>query len=588
LYRSKFFSYPLKPVEALWNLGIVEAVRCAFSYAMWRVFPKSDPRSFEDWVSNQFGKRLYEIFFRTYTEKVWGMKCSEISADWAAQRIKGLSLGKAVANAFLRRLPLGRRGSVKTLIEEFDYPRLGPGMMWSTAASKITQLGGEVRLGARVTGIQQLSQERWRVTYETPEGAFETVETKHVLSTLPIRELSTILAPKAGFALRAQKLRYRDFLTVVLIARDEGSTFDDNWIYVHEPGVKVGRIQNFKQWSPDMVPDSRFVALGLEYFCFENDGLWNMSDTELVALARKEIVQLNLMKDEHFVRGEVVRQKKAYPVYDDEYREIVAAVRDEVRDRFPGLHLVGRNGMHKYNNQDHSMMTAMLAVRNIAAGAQTFDPWLVNEDAEYHEEQRPASTSGLRLVPRPLPAAPEPVKKQPILSELSRRRKVRLLAARLPSRCRILEVGAGDGYFAGEMRRLGHDVVTLDQSAPADVRGDVLQWRRLGLQAHSFDVVIAMEVIEHVDCLDALVSLAKPGGLIYLSSPHPRWDWALALLEKLRLLQRRTSAHTNLVDFATLPLERVFYRRPLGMHQVGLFRTPEEGVAARPRNVAAR
>jgi protoporphyrinogen oxidase len=408
LYGGKFYSYPLQAVEALLNLGLFESTACVLSYAKARAFPVKDPRSLEDWVSNQFGERLFRIFFKTYNEKVWGMSCKEISADWAAQRIKGLSLSSAILNALpFKRRPKERGQVIKTLIDSFRYPRLGPGMMWQACADRVRAMGNEVRLGRRVTGCAYDAASRtWTVTHVGDDGTTGTVTAAHVISSAPIRELVRGLAPAPSPAARAaaDALRYRDFLTVVLILRDRPETrFDDNWIYIHDPSVMVGRIQNFKSWSPEMVPDPAMACYGLEYFCFEGDGLWNSSDADLIARGKREVAAIGLADPDDVVDGCVVRQPKAYPVYDDAYARHVEVVRREVEARYPGLHLIGRNGMHKYNNQDHAMMTAILCARNILAGQDLYDVWQVNQDAEYHESSvrgAQPSISGLRDVPR--------------------------------------------------------------------------------------------------------------------------------------------------------------------------------------------
>lgn len=404
-YRGKFFSYPLRAADALTKLGLIESARCVASYLWARLFPVSDPRNFEDWVSNQFGRRLFSIFFKTYTEKVWGMDCREISADWAAQRIKGLSLGKAIIQALGLR---SNRGSgdqvIKTLIDSFRYPRRGPGMMWEAAARLIRQMNGEVLMGRKVIGLEyDRAACLYRVTSQDGQGRGETVTAEHVISSAPMRELISGLKPGLSEQARraAAALRYRDFLVVALILKDR-NLFDDNWIYIHDPDVQVGRIQNFKSWSPEMVPDPALCCYGLEYFCFEGDGLWTRADADLIALAAAELEQLGLAAKSDVLDGCVVRSPKAYPVYDDDYADHVAIIRAELERDFPRLHLVGRNGMHKYNNQDHAMMTAMLTVENILADRQLYDVWRVNEDAEYHEagtagEQ--AELSGERLVP---------------------------------------------------------------------------------------------------------------------------------------------------------------------------------------------
>jgi protoporphyrinogen oxidase len=403
-YRGQFFSYPLRAGEALRKLGLIEAGRCVMSYLWARLFPVREPKSFEDWVSNQFGRRLFSIFFKTYTEKVWGMSCKEISADWAAQRIKGLSLRTAILNALgLGRRPADPRRAVKTLIGSFRYPRKGPGMLWEACAAKIKTLGGVVEMGRRVVACSyDPDRMTWAVRHQGATGDVAVLHATDLISSAPLRELAHGLRPRlTDCALAAaDSLRYRDFLTVALIARERGC-FDDNWVYIHDPGVKVGRVQNYKAWSPEMVPDPSLACYGLEYFCFEGDGLWGASDADLVRLAKLELEQVGLAKAGDILDGCVVRQQKAYPVYDDGYATHVAVLRQELEDRFPSLHLVGRNGMHKYDNQDHAMMTAMLCVRNILAGERRYDLWAVNQDAEYIEEKANAVTaaSGLRLVP---------------------------------------------------------------------------------------------------------------------------------------------------------------------------------------------
>ncbi len=406
-YRNKFFSYPLKASEALFNLGIIESVLCVLSYVKVRVFPIKDPKNFEEWVTNKFGKRLFSIFFKTYTEKVWGMKCTEISADWAAQRIKGLSLASAIWNALIpkRKSPTDRTKIIKTLINSFRYPRKGPGMMWEAAASKVKTQGGKLHMGSKVTGLSYDKDfELWDVTF-TNEAGKQNIKANHVISSAPIRELIAGITPTPKSIKAAGKLKYRDFLTVALILKDE-ETFSDNWIYIHDPSVKVGRIQNYKSWSPELVPDKDYCCYGLEYFCFEGDGLWTSSDEELIELGTQELAKLGLAIVEDVIDGCVVRQAKAYPVYDDNYATHVDAVRKDIATNYPNLHLVGRNGMHKYNNQDHAMMTAMLTVQNIIKGETNFDVWHVNQDAEYHEAgaagqtNQSDGTSGLRQVPR--------------------------------------------------------------------------------------------------------------------------------------------------------------------------------------------
>jgi len=387
-YRGKFYSYPLKPFEALAKLGAVESVLCVLSFLWARLNPNRNPKTFEEWVSNQFGRRLFRNFFKTYTEKVWGMACNEISADWAAQRIKGLSLASAIKHAILaKRKPKDSTRVIKTLIDTFRYPRLGPGMMWEACAEKVSRLGGIVSLGRKVTACRFDSTcNLWIVTARNAKGELEEYRAEHLVSSMPIRELVAQIEPPLPEAAiqAARSLRYRDFLTVGLIVRDR-SRFSDNWIYIHDPSVQVGRVQNYKSWSPEMVPNPAYCSYGLEYFCFEGDGLWTTSDRELIELAKKEIQKIDLASSADVVDGCVIRQPKAYPVYDDAYQQHVETIRQALTENCPTLHLVGRNGMHKYNNQDHAMMTAMLTAKNILAGERIYDVWAVNQDAEYHE-----------------------------------------------------------------------------------------------------------------------------------------------------------------------------------------------------------
>jgi protoporphyrinogen oxidase len=382
-YNNHFFSYPLVAFEALRKLGIFESALCVLSYLKAKAFPVKNPTNFEEWVTNQFGKRLFNIFFKTYTEKVWGIPCNEISADWAAQRIKGLSLSSAIFNALFKpnKKATDKDKVIKTLIDSFRYPKQGPGMMWEACAEKSKAMGVTLHMNCGVQKIEY-TEGNWTVQ-TTSQGSVTGFD--YVLSTAPMRELVANVLPAfpATVAANAAALGYRDFLTVVLICKDEDA-FSDNWIYIHDPKVKVGRVQNFKSWSPYMVPDPTMACYGLEYFCFEGDGLWTSSNADLIALGKKEIEKIGLTKASAVVDGYVVRQPKAYPVYDQFYKARVDSVRDALAN-YPGLYLIGRNGMHKYNNQDHSMMTAMLAAKNIIGGKELYNLWDVNEDAEYHE-----------------------------------------------------------------------------------------------------------------------------------------------------------------------------------------------------------
>jgi protoporphyrinogen oxidase len=385
-YDGKYFDYPLKARNALEGLGLWNSVRVVASYLRSRVAPEREETNLEQWVSNRFGRRLYETFFKTYTEKVWGIPCTEISAEWAAQRIQNLSLWSAILSA----TSLNRRSDdIRTLIHEFQYPRLGPGQMWEAFRDRVVEMGGEVLMQHKVRGLHMEDGRVVAVDAESPGGT-RRIEGEHFVSTMPVRSLVRALkpAPPPSVAGAGEGLAYRDFLVVALIL-DQEDPFPDNWIYVHSPGVRVGRIQNFRNWSPAMVPDEGRTCLGLEYFCFEGDGLWNTPDEELVALATRELAELGLADPERVREGTVVRVPKAYPVYDAAYREHLDAVRAHL-DPIPNLHLIGRNGMHKYNNQDHSMLTAMMTVWNMQGAAH--DVWAVNTDFDYHEEIRPPAT----------------------------------------------------------------------------------------------------------------------------------------------------------------------------------------------------
>ena len=383
-YNKKFFYYPLRVANALFGLEPWNCFLILLSYLWAQLFPVRPEESFEAWVSNRFGKRLYRIFFKTYTEKVWGIPCSEIRAEWAAQRIKGLSLLTALKGALFKQ-PKRQGTVIKTLIDAFDYPARGPGMMWETVAEMIQQRGSELLLDFEVHKIHW-TEGQVQMVECTSQGHTMFVHGTDFISSMPIQELIQKFAPPVPAAVlrAALQLHYRDFITVALVV-NKATIFPDNWIYVHDPGVKLGRIQNFKNWSPHMVPDATKTCLGLEYFCFEGDGLWMMPDEELIALGKRELAKIGLVQADDVIDGAVVRMPKAYPVYDAIYAESLQTVR-QFLGRIGNLQLVGRNGMHKYNNQDHSMLTAMLAVKNIL-GAH-YDLWQVNTDQAYHEEIR--------------------------------------------------------------------------------------------------------------------------------------------------------------------------------------------------------
>ena len=394
-YNGKFFNYPLKPTNALRGLGPIEAFRIGVSYLRAQAVPNTEEKNFEQWVSNRFGKRLFEIFFKTYTEKVWGMPCSQISADWAAQRIKNLDLIAALKNAMIGS---STRNSeiVSTLIDQFHYPRHGPGMMWECCQEKLEGLGVHTELGSEVERFHLRDGKVVGVDVRRATGSTERLAGKSYISSMPLNQLVLSINPPPPPEVieAARSLRYRDFLIVVLaIARED--VFPDNWIYIHSPDVRVGRVQNFKNWSPDMVPSSRVTSLGLEYFVQENDDLWSRADPDLIELGAQEMEALGLIDPAEVIQGWVVRMPKAYPVYDEVYQESVGRIRRYI-DSIPNLQTVGRNGQHRYNNQDHSMLTGILAARNVLG--QNHDVWEVNVEQEYHEEVQKKPVTD-RLVP---------------------------------------------------------------------------------------------------------------------------------------------------------------------------------------------
>ena len=388
-YDGKYYDYPLKASNALRNMGILEAIRSVLSYFWAQIRPPKDQSNYEDWLVARFGWRLYRRFFKTYTEKVWGVPVKDMPADWAAQRVKGLSLGNAIINALS---PKRNQTDITSLIEEFQYPKYGPGMMWERCQQLVEEGGGVVAMRTRVTAINVEDGLAVSVTAVGPDGIEVEHPVAHVISTMPMNHLvrSFVPAPPAAVLTAGADLHYRDFLTVALvIPEDKG--FPDNWIYIHASEVEVGRIQNFGSWSPFMVKDGR-TCLGLEYFVFEDDHIWSMSDEDLIALGSSELEQLGLVNVEDVEMGYVMRIPKAYPYYDFEYKDNVATICDWIEASAPNVHLVGRNGMHKYNNQEHSMYTAMLTVENLHGA--THDIWAVNVEEEYHETASSSSSSG--------------------------------------------------------------------------------------------------------------------------------------------------------------------------------------------------
>src|SRR4051812_28606271 len=380
-WNGKFLDYPLNGTDVIKKLGPIELTRAGLSYLYAAIFKRNAPEeNLEQWVSKRFGWRLYSLFFKSYNEKVWGVPTTEIRAEWAAQRIKGLSFFSAAKAAFL-----GNKGNkIKSLIDKFNYPRYGPGQMWDTMTRRIEEKGGRVLTNAPVSALRI---EGGHVT--SVEAGGETYEPAQVISSLPLRATVGLTRPEApkGVQEAARGLRYRDFLTVALVLDGE-DLFPDNWIYIHEPGVRVGRIQNYRSWSPWMVPDPSTACVGLEYFCFRGDDLWTMDDGALVELATRELAEIGLATPDKVKRGYVVRVPMAYPMYDRDYAENVAIIRGWLDGFGTNLVQIGRNGLHRYNNSDHSMLTAMRAVENLLDGAR-HDIWAVNAESAYHEESRP-------------------------------------------------------------------------------------------------------------------------------------------------------------------------------------------------------
>lgn len=382
-YNNKFFNYPLTAMNALFGVGLIDTAKILISYLKSKIqpFPKED--TFEEWVSNRFGKKLYSIFFKTYTEKVWGIPCSTLQAEWSAQRIKGLSLSKAIINALFK----DRSKRITTLIDEFNYPVYGPGMMYNEMKGKIEERGGTVLLNSRVIKINHKDFVIESMEYADKEGNIVAAEGTDFISSIPVTELIGILnpAPEKEILDASEKLSYRSIITVDIIINKK-NVFPDNWIYIHSPEVKLGRIQNFKNWSRNMVPDSEKTSLGLEYFCNENDELWNMPDSELFKFAASEMERIRICSASDIEDYTIIRVPKAYPVYSTGYQEFIHTIEAYIR-KFSNLQLIGRYGLFKYNNMDHSILTGLYAANNIIEGQYINDTWTVNTDEEYHEER---------------------------------------------------------------------------------------------------------------------------------------------------------------------------------------------------------
>jgi len=392
-YNGVFFNYPLEPKDALMKLGFWNSLAIVASYLQARLSPLPQEEDLESWVINRFGQRLYRTFFKTYTEKVWGIPCDQIRADWAAQRIRGLSLKKAITDAFVG------SSDTKTLIKSFVYPRFGPGMMWERFQSLLEQKGNPVHLN---TSVVRVEREGFRINrvVATQDGSPVSFEGDQFISSMPVSKLLACMdpAPPEAVLQAARSLRYRDFLIVALMV-DAPDLFPDNWIYIHSPEFKVGRIQNFKNWSPEMVPDAHKTCLGMEYFCSQGDDLWEKSDDDLIQIASQEVRGLGLVQPDMAIEdGTVIRQRKAYPVYDAEYRQHLKVIQAYL-EQFENLQTVGRNGMHRYNNQDHSMLTGLLAARNLTGEHHPL--WEVNTERSYYEEFERTKVPDLSSIPKP-------------------------------------------------------------------------------------------------------------------------------------------------------------------------------------------
>ncbi|NOZ13154.1 MAG: NAD(P)/FAD-dependent oxidoreductase [Acidobacteria bacterium] len=400
-FRRKFFDYPVRlNFRTVRNLGIFRMAKIGCSYMKSVLSPLSPESNLEEFFINRFGKELYETFFHSYTEKVWGVPCREISAEWGAQRIKGLSVGKALLHTVKRLFQFGRnisqKGTETSLIEQFLYPKLGPGQMWETVAEKIREMGGEIQTGYRVSRLLTEGKHIREVAAVNPfSGAVRQIKADFVFSTMPVKDLIRAMGasvPKPVISV-SEGLMYRDFITVGLLLKEmsvsgrKGRLISDNWIYIQEPDVSLGRVQIFNNWSPFMVRNPEYVWLGLEYFCNERDALWRMTDDELIRLGRFELAKIGMAAEDAFVDGVVVRMPKAYPAYFGTYGEF-GRIR-EFLDPFENLFLIGRNGMHRYNNQDHSMLSAMAAVDAVVSGTSDKSAlWAVNAEEDYHESAR--------------------------------------------------------------------------------------------------------------------------------------------------------------------------------------------------------
>lgn len=407
LFSRKFFSYPIAlNAETVRNFGVLKSGLIGLSYLRALYFPIRPEKNLEDFMINRFGRELYLTFFKAYTEKVWGIPCDQISAEWGAQRIKGLSIKKALLHLLQKAIPkwpsnggatdVAQKNVETSLIERFLYPKFGPGQMWDEVACKIKARGGWVETGWRIIGLDHDGKRISAVTAEDVHtGERRLITGEYFFSTIPVRELVKSLEPAAPAGIRAvaEGLVYRDFIMVGLLCRKllltrgpDGAPVEDNWIYIQDPDVLVGRLQIFNNWSPYMVADPNTTWIGLEYFCFDTDEIWNKTDAETIELATSEMERIGVVDRDDVLDGTVIRMRKTYPAYFGSYPEFSRIA--EYMEEFENLFLIGRNGMHKYNNQDHSMLTAMTAVDNIVAGIRSRENlWLLNTEQDFQEEK---------------------------------------------------------------------------------------------------------------------------------------------------------------------------------------------------------
>lgn len=376
-YQKKFFLYPIELKDTLRKAGFATSVACLCSFVRYRLFPIKNEKSFADWTTNRFGKKLFLMFFKSYTEKVWGISTDELSADWAAQRIKGLSLWEAVKNSLFK-----PKVKVKSLIEKFDYPKYGPGMMYEQMAANIKKMGGEIIFGVTINELDHENGHITAVRGTDGSGKKVTYCADSYLSTMPLPDTARFLSPSIkSLAGVEKKLTFRDFLTVNLVVNVK-NIFPDTWIYVHDPAVTVGRVQNFKNWSKDMAKNPQITPIGCEYFCNQSDALWNTPDKDLIELAGEEMEKMGLIKKADVIEGNVYRMRDAYPIYLGDYQKEIVKIRREI-EKFDNLHVAGRGGMFRYNNMDHSILSGLYSARNIMGA--NLNVWEINADEEYHE-----------------------------------------------------------------------------------------------------------------------------------------------------------------------------------------------------------